>query len=495
MLRITLSTLSKRPLSQAPPPPVSQQPPIPAAKFSARLAAAGLLVATLIGAVPAPALAAGRTIWVDPASRRGHCSDHRARAQVSARRPVCSLAGAARAAVAGDTVRVGRATYHQTLVPLRSGTPRRPIRWLAERGTVLDARGRGSGINVRGRHDLAFDGFTVTRAGRQGVWVQNSARVTLTHLVVRGNRGAGIQLRGTSLVTVRGSSVIGNFLAGIQELGGTRYTRILANRISGNGKARASFNGDGVQLAGHGARVSGNVIEANGTNPTWEHGIYASVRASGYLIDHNRLRGNAGANIKAQGSGTVRYNTMRGGRLAMYVSSNSGGGLSVFYNVASGAYADAVVVGTGGRVRIWNNTLVNSSTTAKAQPTALLVSNALALDLRNNLLVTKGGDGRAVAIPAPGRLRTLRADHNWYTTPDTALPTAFGQHSLSIDDWRAATHQDGSTILTPPPALTADARPVGDNPGAGAGMPLGFAHDVANEPVPSSNPSIGAYQS
>jgi len=294
---------------------------------------------------------------------------------------------------------------------------------------------------------------------------------------------------------VRASVVAGNLLAGIQELAGTRYSRIAGNRISGNGKARSSFNGDGVQLNGHGARVTGNVITGNGTNPTWEHGIYASARASGYLIEHNRLRSNAGANIKAQGSGTVRYNTMGGSRLAMYVSVNSGTGVSVFYNVAKGAYADAVVVGSGGRARLWNNTLVNTSTTVKAQPTALLVSNAQVLDLRNNLLVTAGSDGRAVAIPAPGRLRTLRADHNWYTTPDTAQPTAFGQHSLSMEDWRAETHQDGATILTRPPALTEEARPVGDNPGAGAGMPLGLKYDVANEPVPSDNPSIGAYES
>jgi hypothetical protein len=446
--------------------------------------------AAVVALAPAPAEARGRAIWVN--SGYG-CSDRRGRFTTSRSRPLCTMTRAAWVAQAGDYVRVARGRYRGPVTPRRSGTPRNPIRWIGGPGVVIDASGRRSGISVMAKHDHAFDGFTVTKSTRQGVWVDRSARITFTRLTSVANKSAGMQIRRSKSITVRNSDISRNAGAGIQELGGVSHSAYLSSRISGNGKSKWSFNGDGLQLTGVAGIVKGNRIEGNGNNPTWEHGIYIGTGARRYLIEGNRLRSNAAANIKAQGSGTIRYNKIAGSKLAIYVGRNTGIGVAIQYNAARGTYNDAVVVGSGGRARMWNNTFANVGGHGK-QPTALLVHNAKTLDLRNNLLVAKAPTGRALSIPAPGQLDTLKANNNWYTTPATSQPTVWGGESLSISEWQQRTHQDTASLVSPPPALTVDAKVTSANLGKGEGADLNLTRDVQDHPVPGASPDIGAYE-
>ena len=142
---------------------------------------------------------------------------------------------------------------------------------------------------------------------------------------------------------------------------------------------------------------------------------------------------------------------------------------------------------------MWNNTFANVGGHGK-QPTALLVHNAKTLDLRNNLLVAKAPTGRALSIPAPGQLDTLKANNNWYTTPATSQPTVWGGESLSISEWQQRTHQDTASLVSPPPALTVDAKVTSANLGKGEGADLNLTRDVQDHPVPGASPDIGAYE-
>jgi len=74
----------------------------------------GALVALAL--LPACAAAATPALVVDGASRGGRCSDARAAAAVSVRRPWCTPARALQAAPAGATVLVRRGRYARTSV-------------------------------------------------------------------------------------------------------------------------------------------------------------------------------------------------------------------------------------------------------------------------------------------------------------------------------------------------------------------------------------------
>ncbi len=328
------------------------------AVVGAALAAA--LVASL-GARPAPAAAAsGTTIWVDRASAGGRCSDLAASAAEATRTsPLCTLTRAAELARPGDTVLVRAGAYAETLAPRRSGTPSAPIRFsAAEAGVSIAAGGLASGINLQGVHDLRFSGLTVTGAERQGVWVSGSARITFSGLAVQANNGPGLQIRRSADVRVEHSVVRANLGVGIMELGGVVRGRYLADTIDGNGHDGRAFNGDGMILNGAGARVTGNVITGNGDNDRYEHGIYASKAATGYLIEGNTFSRNSATGVKAQGSGSVRRNSFGASRYGMWVDGSSRTGVAVTGNRFVGPFTiGAVGRGAGARVKLTANKL------------------------------------------------------------------------------------------------------------------------------------------
>ena len=168
-------------------------------------------LAFLVSAAPAAAL----DLWVDQASPT--CSDTLARDQVGAATPWCTLAVAATAARAGDTVHVLPGRYLGTVRPAASGTADARIRYVADgSGVTVDGNGASVGLKLIGVSWLTFDGMTITGAASQGVYLDDAKGVTLSNLVVVGNGGHGIQLRATA-TTVTGSTITGNGIAGIQE--------------------------------------------------------------------------------------------------------------------------------------------------------------------------------------------------------------------------------------------------------------------------------------
>jgi parallel beta-helix repeat protein len=453
----------------------------------------------VFAALAVPMRAAAFDLWVDQSNLQ--CSDVRTREQVTLATPWCSIAAAATAARAGDTVHVRPGSYIGTVRPAASGWATDPIRDLADGdGVTLDAAGASVGLKIIGVSGLAFDGFTITGAASQGVYMSSASAVTLSRLVVSGNGGHGIQLRASS-VTISDSTLSDNGLCGINELPGSSGNVYRANLITGNGKDGNPYSGDGIQMHGAGTVVTGNTITDNGDPGPFEHGIYAAAVASAYLIESNALSGNAGSNIKAAGAdGTVRYNRLSDTRLGIVFSDNSSP-VVAYYNLIVGSFQHAAFFTTGttaARGRLWNNTIVQTGRlTTSGDASAVFVTSAALADVRNNLICYTNPDslGTGLWINNASLVSTLVSNNNWVCSTDASQRHfAWNGSRTTFAGWKTASGQDGASVVSTPPTLDGDFRVVSTNLGRRKGQRLGLKRDYVGTPVPTRRPDASAYQ-
>ena len=455
-------------------------------------------IAGAVGAASVSAATAG-VLWVDQAT--AGCSDALTRGQVTRETPWCSLQRAVGAARPGDSVWVMPGRYRGTVRPTVSGSVSAPIRFVAPSGGVtVDAGGATVALKVVGVDWLWFQGLGVTGADGQGVFVDDSTGVTLTQLTVTGNRAQGIQARASAL-TVSDSTISRNGLAGISELVGSTGNAYRDNTITENGKDGAPYNGDGIQLNGVGASVSGNTVTGNGDPGIFEHGIYAGRRSSDYLIESNTLAHNAASDIKAAGSGgTVRYNRLEDSRLGLVFSDNAEP-ISAYYNLIVGKFQHAVFFTTGtdgARVRLWDNTIVQTGRlTSAGDASAVFIASAALADLRNNLICYTNFDQLGVALFVADTSRaSLVSNTNWLCGGDLrGRNVALNGARATLSQWRSSTGQDGGSFSTRPARFDRDFRVTSRNLGARLGEPLGLERDYAGVSVSARAPDIGAYQS
>ena len=459
----------------------------------------GAMAAMVLFAL-APTRAEALELWVDQ-SNPG-CSDSITRDQVTVATPWCSLVAAAVGARAGDTVRIRPGAYLGTVQPAASGSPSEPIRYLADNpGVTLDAAGATVGLKISGVSALAFDGIAITGAASQGVYMNSASAVTLSHLVVSGNGGHGIQLR-ASAVTVSDSAISGNGLAGICELQGSSANVYRGNLITANGKDGNPYSGDGMLLSGAGATVIGNTITDNGDPGPYEHGIYASSTASGYLIESNTLSANAASSIKAAGAdGTIRYNRMSDSRFGLVFSDNSSP-VSAYYNLIEGLFQHAVFFTTGttaAKARLWNNTIVQAGRlTTSGDASAVFVNSAALADFRNNLICYTNPDSLGIGlwVNNASLVGSLVSNNNWVCSTDASQRNfAWNGSRTTLAGWKAASGRDGASFSTSPPIFGIDYRVVSTNFGKRNGQRLGLKRDYVGTSVPTRRPDMSAYQS
>jgi hypothetical protein len=458
-----------------------------------------LLSIAPLAAPPAPSVAAD--LWVD--GGRGDCSDGFTAAAVSTPAETwCTLSRAAAQAGPGDTVHVLAASYRETVRFDTSGTPVAPIRVIAaEPGVIVDAGGAPQALKLMDVSDVQISGLRVTGGASQGIWAQGGARVRLEDLDVVSNPGAGISVKGASQLTVQTSTVASNGGAGVLELAGTSQARYAGNEIRGNGIGTAVYNGDGIQLGGSDAVVSGNVITGNGSS-TFEHGIYTGASSAGWTIERNTLADNAGANLKAAGgSGLVARNLMTNARYGLILSDNAVP-VTVEHNVISGRAQHLVFLTAGpapARARLWGNTVVQSGrSTASGDASAVFVNAAALLELRDNLLCYDGADSLGVAlwVNDPSRLGELVSETNWFTARDAqSRHLAWAGSRTTLAGWRSSSGQDARSLSSWAPQFDAERRVTSTNWGRARGDNLGIVQDYAGTPLPAAGPvDIGAFQ-
>jgi nitrous oxidase accessory protein NosD len=445
--------------------------------------------------------ASAADLWVG--GNQTGCSDALAAAAVSTSALAwCTLGRAAKLAGPGDTVHVLAADYRETVRFYTSGTPAAPIRVVAaEPGVVVDAAGAGQALKLMDVSDVEISGLRVTGAIAQGIWVQGGARVRLVDLDVAANPGAGLSIKGATELSLEASAVTGNGSAGVLELAGTRDARYLDNEIRGNGAGAATYNGDGIQLGGTGAKVVGNTIAANGSS-TFEHGIYTGAASAGWTIELNTLSDNAGANLKATGGpGLIRRNRMTNGTFGLILSDNAEP-VTAEHNVVSGRAQHLVLLTAGStpaRGRLWANTVVQyGRSTSSGDASAVFVIAATSLELRDNLLCYAGADSLGVGlwVNDPARLGSLVSDTNWVCARDAlSRHLAWAGHRTNLAGWRASSGQDARSLSSWAPQFDADQRVTSTNWGRGRGSDLGLLEDFVGAPLPVGGPiDVGAFQ-
>ncbi len=456
-----------------------------------------LVLAALVLCGPSDALAAD--LWVD---REAACSDGYTAVQAaSSSRPWCTLARAATQAGPGDTVRVRAGVYRGRVRFERSGTAAAPIRFVAaEPGVVVDGAGASETLLFKYVNDVEVAGVRITGGATQAVWVEGGARIALRGVELAGNPGYGLRMRGTADFTLADALVADNGSAGVMELAGTVRSRYTGNEVRGNGTTPAAYNGDGIQLGGRDALVSGNVITGNGSGP-YEHGIYTGAQSSGWVIEGNRLAHNAGANLKAAGGpGVVRGNRITGGQFGLVLSDNPAR-VDVDVNVLEG-WAQHLVLLTAGsapaRARLRANTIVqNGRSTDSGDASAMFVLAAASLELRNNLICYQGANslGVSVMVNDPSRLGSLSSNANWLCARDGgSRHLGWGGSRVPLTTWRAVTGQDGRSITSWAPSFDADPRVTSTNWGRDRGDWLGLSTDFGGAAVPAGSVDIGAWQ-
>lgn len=438
----------------------------------------------------------GAELWVDGANAA--CSDGYSRLQAaSPDTPWCSIVRAAAAATAGDTVRIRPGRYVGSVRPATGTT----FVATAE-GVTVDAAGTPAAIKLSSVTDVTIRGIAVTGAAVQGVWASGVQRVSLDHLLVNGNGGAGIQILNSATVTVAHSQVTGNGGAGIFEGIGTTGDVYVSNQITSNGRNGDPYNGDGIQVGGLGAYIADNTIVANGDPGPYEHGIYTGPSSRDFIIEGNVVSGNAGSNIKAAGSnGTIRYNRLDGGRLGLVLSDNAAPVLA-YYNLIFGEYQHAVLLtvgSTAAQARLWNNTIVVTARNGDSgDASAVFVKAADLLDMRNNIVSYTNADnaGSAVYVPDASQVHSFSSNNNWLSSMQAKeRHLVWNGARVTLSQWTRSTGQDSASIASTPPQIDGDAHVVSGNLGRGRGQNLGLARDYSGTAVPAASPpDIGAYQ-
>ena len=378
--------------------------------------------------------------------------------------PWRTLAHAAAEVRPGDTVRVRPGSY-QSFVLEQSGEPDRPIRFLAEPGTIIDDPTHLDGINLEEVSHVEIRGFRVRGAERAGIRAVECAHVTIRDNVVEKNGKWGI-LTGFC----DDLQIIGNEASRSREQHGIYV---------GNTSARPQVKRNAIW----GNRLAG--LHLNGDVHMGREGVITEAKIVGNVIHGNGRAGAAGINLDGVRNALIANNLLY---------ANGASGIAV-YRIDGGAPS------TGNA--IVHNTVVMPPKGARWA--ILLRDGATHTALYHNIVVSE--DPRRGAIAATrDSLRGLESDANLLTG---RLSLDGGDTIIDLAAWREHTGQDGHSRAAPAAeaifvdASSGDFRPGPDSPARGAGRPLPdrlrerlvnlTAEDLAGRARPDA-PDLGCFQ-
>lgn len=373
---------------------------------------AALALPALIFLSAAFSAAAARELWVDRDSLGGECSDARARADVAATTPWCTLGASGDRVTAGDTVTVRGGVYaephlcpgcNDTAVLQITGAGRAdaPIRYRVqpgERAVVSGRNGVPNGVLIvrtsdgkQPRH-IELSGFEVENFTANCVLMNQIHDVTIKNFDIHGCNGSSVEVQRTERVTIENSRIYDNALSSF-----TSAVDLLE--------------------CGAGNVVRGNFIWNNTDEHPLElegHGILMDNCPAGatVLIENNVLWDNEGWCIVAFESegGTIRHNTC--------------------YRNANGRPDSGEISLLGARQSVYNNILL-----PRAGQIALLLRE------RDDY---------------PVDLSTSRADGNLIWAPDNANAVGWsqGQFATAADYPATNPYGWGANLVIAEPGFT-----------------------------------------
>ncbi|WP_083706981.1 right-handed parallel beta-helix repeat-containing protein [Intrasporangium flavum] len=326
--------------------------------------ATGVLgVALGLAALPLdPAEGAVTTLYVGGAG----CSDA---GTGTASVPYCTIAKAAKVAVAGQTVLVSSGTYADEVFPWHSGTSGSPIVFRPAPGASVTISGAKHGFTISNQSWITVSGFTIQGSPRDGIYVYNATGVTLTGNTVRtsGLRVSGSTAYGMYLNAMTGSSVSGNLVtdnsaSGIFLTNGSTGNQLVGNEISWNAYGYVR-NAVGIDL-----RAPGNLVKGNRVHDNEDSGIQSYPGGDGNTIVDNVSYHNMGFTSTVQSNCSHPPTGNTDGCLTgdhgiddFGVTGSSVVGNTVYGNVSAGINLEGVASGTPTGFTIADNVAVDNA--------------------------------------------------------------------------------------------------------------------------------------
>jgi len=346
----------------------------------------------------------------------------------TAAQPFCTIAAAAKKAVAGDTVLVNAGTYAGTSVdPANSGAAGTPITFTANPGVTISGGTRA--FSISSRNYIVINGFTITGTSSYGIFVSGGSNVSVTNNTVSfagqpvsGSTAIGIYLDNLAGGTVSGNVAHDNSAHGIELAGSTTAVMVRGN-ASYHNAYQYERNANGIDDIAPGNSLIGNITYDNE-----DSGINVYPGAANTLVADNVAYDN--------GDHGINVFNVTGGQII---------GNTVYFNCTSGIDIE----GTSGNYDIENNVAVDNATGAIINPTPINPPGAYT----NTCNRREGNIGVYDSAPT-----TTTANYNlvWQDGPGVEYwwaATAYGTQAAL----NAATGQEANGIFASPKFANASA--------------------------------------
>lgn len=328
----------------------------------------------------------------------------------TAAQPYLTIQKAANMAKPGDTVSVAPGNYAGFVLGWdtpQSGLPGKPITFSGQPGTNIVTKNAktADGIDMEGSSWITIQGFNITGMGRAGIRTNNGTNITIQNNVCDKNAYWGIQTSFDNNLLIQ-NNVASNSVKqhGIYVGNTCSNPTVINNVIFGNKDCGLHMNGD-VSQGGTGV-ITGAVVEGN-------------------IIYNNGTGGGAAINCDGVQNSLIANNMLL---------NNHHTGIVFFQQDAGGPSINDTVS---------NNTVIMASDSKN--PALEFITNATGGTVKNNVLfVTTTKYPASLSITAdcmPGFTSSNNAFNGYLSTTNTA-------YLLTLAKWQAATHQDMTSFAT-----------------------------------------------
>lgn len=326
--------------------------------------------------------------------------------------PLKTLQHAADIAVAGDTVDVKPGNYAGFVMGWdtpKSGVAGKPITFAAEPGVNIVTRNAktADGIDLEGSSYITITGFNITGMARAGIRAVQDTNVVISNNVTDKNGYWGIFTSFSNNVTISNNTASRSTIQhGIYVSNTSTGAVVTGNYVWGNKDAGIQFNGD-VSMGGAG--VITNAVIMNNT------------------VAGNGSGGGSALNFDGLQNSLIANNILTG---------NLAGGITLFQSDASAGSTNNLVA---------NNTVVMAST---ARWAININTGSTGNQVYNNILFNQNTARGSITI-TPDSLAGFKSDYN--------LVSIFNLDgsNLTLAKWQTKTGQDAhSAVATITQTLT-----------------------------------------